>query len=368
MHDMILGQPRFAAETLHRLAKEDVEGFLGTPRRLAVTGCGTSFHAAMFGARILDASLGNQGAVRAVHAYDLLHGPRLHAEETILGVSHSGSTETTNRALARARRHGARVLGIVGLGGSPMEKHAARCLTLGTVHDGSWANTMSYTTQLSAFAYLAAAVGRRSPVPDGDVRHVPSRLEASLGCEAAIRRLARSVAFRRHVTFLGSGLDDITALEGALKIRETCSLPASGYHTEQFLHGPFLALDREDAIVALRSRDNGSRANWILDGLRSAGALLATVGDGPHPDVRLPAMPAMLRPIVSVVPLQFLAYYAALERRVDPDVMRTDVPRYRRGIELLFSWRPRRASSVRPSRPRRRSAAARSKSSRRSRT
>ncbi len=338
MHDMIRGQPGFVRETLDGLRHVDARTFLGTARTLVVTGCGTSFHAAWIGARLLQEALGNSVTVRAAQAYDLLHGLMLPADCTVLGVSHSGSTSTTNQALGLARRSGVATRGLCGLPGTRMAEVAEEMLVIGSVHDHSWANTMSYTTQLAAFARLAEAVAPEPQelFPNG-LDGLPSLLERVLGCEAGVRRLAKRVAAHSRLTILGSGLDEVTALEGALKIRETCSFPASGYHVEQFLHGPFLSLDRRESVVALRSSDDDEREAEILRGFARTGAEVSTVGEAADADLRLPTAPALLRPLVSVVPLQFLAYYAALERKANPDVMRSDVARYRPGLEPLFA-------------------------------
>ncbi len=338
MHDMIRGQPAFVRETLDGLRHVEARGFFGSSRNLVVTGCGTSFHAATIGARILQEALGGAVSVRAVHAYDLLHGFVLPEDCTVLAVSHSGTTSTTNQALALARRSGVTTRGLCGLPGTRMAEVVEAMLVIGSVHDHSWANTMSYTTQLAAFARLAEAVSEepRDLFPDS-IDALPSLLEKALACEARVRRLARVVAKRSRVTFLGSGLDEVTALEAALKIRETCSFPASGYHVEQFLHGPFLSLDRRESVVALRSSDDDDRETEILRGLEATGADVTVIGEAADADVRMPAAEALLRPAVSVVPLQFLAYYAALARKANPDVMRSDVPRYRPALEPLFA-------------------------------
>ncbi len=333
MHDMILGQPGYVRETLSRLRGQDLTGFLGNPRHLIVTGCGTSFHAAMYGSRVLASALGSRVSVEARHAYDLLHGAAPDEGSTVLGVSHSGNTSTTNLALALARRSGARSLAISGLSDSPMQEVADGLLVIGSTHDHSWANTMSYTCQLAALASIAGDI---RPGSAGSVAHLPSRIQKVLSCEAAVKRLAKGVAARDRVTFLGSGLDEITALEAALKIRETCSLPASGYHLEQFLHGPFLSLDRRDSVVALRSRDDGDRAAAILRGLAKTGASVTTVGDGKADAIPVPRADRILRPILAVVPMQFLAYHAAIERGINPDIMRSDVARYQAGLAPLF--------------------------------
>ena len=336
MHAMIRGQPSFLEETLRRVDQSDVGSFLGRPRRLIVTGCGTSFHAAMYGARVLQEAL-PAVPVAAIHAYDLASGGFAPAKGTILGVSHSGSTPTTNRALVRVGRRGCRTIGICGLPGTPMEEYVERTLVIGSTHDRSWANTMSFTTQLAAFASIAERAGE----PQGNafrraIHALPRTVQRALGCERIVRRLAGPIARRSRVTFLGSGLDEVAALEAALKIRETCGLPASGYHLEQFLHGPYLSIDRDESIVMLRSREDGERSAVIERALRAAGASVTTLGEPAGVKVVLPTIHRTLRPIVSIVSLQFLAYYAALARHANPDIMRTDIPRLQPGVEALF--------------------------------
>ena len=335
MHSMIRRQPEFVQETLNRVRESDVSSFLPFARHLIVTGCGTSFHAATYGARILQSLSGRQEVVEAIPAYDLAHGP-MPRRAIVLGVSHSGSTPTTNRALARAKRSGLRTAGLCGLPNSEMERIVDDALVIGSTHDRSWANTMSYTTQLAAFAALAEGRARGAEDISRGIQSMPRSMREALRTEGAIRRLASGVARRNLVTFLGTGWDDITALEAALKIRETCSLTASGYHAEQFLHGPFLSLDRNESIVFLLGREDTTRAAAIRRALTKSGAAITTIGENPKASIRLPPTHRYLRPIISVIPLQFLAYYAALARHANPDIMRTDIPRLRAGVEALF--------------------------------
>src|SRR2546427_4888396 len=156
MHSMIHAQPAYAEEAIDRLWKSVFGHSLSRAHYLVLTGCGTAFHDAMYGAKILQDALGTRCVAEATHAYDLAFGPFPPGKATVLGVSHSGSTPTTNRALGRAKRRGLRVLGVCGLADSIMERIVDRTLVIGSTHDRSWANTMSYTTQLIAFAILAA--------------------------------------------------------------------------------------------------------------------------------------------------------------------------------------------------------------------
>ncbi len=338
MYDMIRDQPRFLAETLARMGRSEPGDFLGKARSFIVTGCGTSFHAATYGARILQESMGSAAIVQPVHAYDIAYGGvPLPPRSTVLGVSHSGSTSTTNLALRRARRAGHRTLGLCGLPNSDMEDEVSAALVIGSTHDHSWANTMSYTTQLAAFAALAGHAGGSAwSNVHRALRGLPLSVKQALTSERRVRALAKRTAARDRVTFVGSGLDEITAAEAALKIRETCSLPASGYHMEQLLHGPFLSIDRREAVVMLRSREDGGRSEQIRQSLVRSGASVTTVGEGPVVDIRLPTVHRIVRPAVSIVPMQYLAYYAALARDANPDIMRTDIPRYRAALEPLF--------------------------------
>jgi glucosamine--fructose-6-phosphate aminotransferase (isomerizing) len=337
MVEMIRGQPEFVRETLRRVADGRAASVLRKTRHLILTGCGTSFHAAWYGARILQRAVGSRAVVEAVSAYDLAYGQPQSGGATVVGVSHSGSTPTTNRALARARTEGHITLGVCGVSGSPMEDIVDEVFVIGSVHDRSWANTMSYTTQLAGFAGIAARVaGTGLSAVSAMVPRIPAALSRAIACEDSVRRLAIRVAAKPRVTFLASGWDDITVLEAALKIRETCGLPASGYPLEQFLHGPFLSIDSSEAIVVLRGAEDGRRAQTILHALRKTGASLEVIGEHPGMAIRLPRIHPWLRPILSVVPMQFLAYYAALARRTNPDIMRTGIPRLRAGVEALF--------------------------------
>src|SRR3989441_5834131 len=104
----------------------------------------------MYGARVFQEVMPSV-PVLAIHAYDLAYGSSVPADATVLGVSHSGSTPTTNRALRRARRRGCRTLAGCGLPDSAMERVAHHTLVIGSTHDHSWADTMSYTAPLPAF-------------------------------------------------------------------------------------------------------------------------------------------------------------------------------------------------------------------------
>src|SRR2546427_86652 len=205
MVEMIRSQPDFVRETLRRLADGRAASVLRGTRHLILTGCGTSFHAATYGARILQRAFGSRAVVEAVHAYDLAYGNPAPIGAAVVGVSHSGSTPTTNRALLRARRNGHRAFGVCGLSGSPMEDIVEDVFVIGSVHDRSWANTMSYTTQLVAFAIFAAGVaGEGWSDVSAKILQIPAALHKAIACEDPVHRFANRVAAKRRITFLAS--------------------------------------------------------------------------------------------------------------------------------------------------------------------
>src|SRR3989454_12502295 len=112
MHSMIHAQPAYAEEAIDRVWKSDFGKSLSRARHLVLTGCGTSFHAAMYGARVLQAAARAGNVVEAVHADDLANRPYPPGRATILGVSHSAPTPTSNQALPRGQAAGHRVLGV----------------------------------------------------------------------------------------------------------------------------------------------------------------------------------------------------------------------------------------------------------------
>src|SRR5947207_14582887 len=114
MHDMIRSQPARVEEAIRRVQASDFGLSVARARHLVLTGCGTSFHAAMYGARILQAAAREGAVVEAVHAYDFANRPLPSGRPTILGVSHSEWTPTTNQSLARSKRAGQKDLGVHG--------------------------------------------------------------------------------------------------------------------------------------------------------------------------------------------------------------------------------------------------------------
>ena len=213
-----------------------------------LTGVGTSWHAALAGELLL-AQAGRLGRrVRAINAFELLHyGPAAAAGEGCVVISHRGQSPSGAAALARARAAGGATVAITGKGGDGL---AAAELVLRTVdQEASGCHTVSYTTALAVLASLAAAIGH-----DDDLGHqldaLPDQLAFLLGQEAW-ESLAERFGGRRRYWFVGGGPNVATAYEAALKLSEAAWVSAIGLQCEQFLHGPWAALEPEDVVLVI---------------------------------------------------------------------------------------------------------------------
>jgi glutamine---fructose-6-phosphate transaminase (isomerizing) len=201
-------------------------------RKLLLVGIGTSWHAAQHGVWLLrEAGLD----VEAAHAADVApYGRPIAAEEGVIVLSHTGGTGYSMAMLERARAAGAEAVHISGIGnGGELETVAA---------EASYAYTASHTGALLRLAQLATALGADL----GPRENIPERVAAVLDLPGPLIDVPD-----RLVELIGAGPNGWTAQEGALKIREASYVAAEGLSSEQFFHGPSVALDEQDTLVVL---------------------------------------------------------------------------------------------------------------------
>ncbi len=316
MHDAIYAQPG----ALRLVARGQGDAIAAAAARLRaldqvlLTGVGTSWHAALVG-EMLFARMGGLGRrARAFHAFELAsYWPDEDARTGVIGVSHRGTNHHTLAALARARANGGAGVAITGKG------------------------TDSYTTALALLAALAAAAGGQSGAAR-DLDAIPDLLASLLGQETW-EELAARYGGARCSWFVGGGPNTATAWEAALKMNEASHAPAAGFNCEQFLHGAWAALEREDVVFLIAPP--GPSYERCLAAARVAkeiGApLVALVREDDREiaahateTIAIPDVDELLSPILTVVPLQLFVYHTALRRGVNPDVTRSDQPAYAR--------------------------------------
>ena len=296
----LLGDPAPAEAAAARLAG----------RRLLLVGVGSSWHAAHHGAWMLrDAGV----EAEAAHAADVApYGRPIDARDGVIVLSHTGGTGYSMQMLERAREAGAAALHISGAGnGGELETVAP---------EASYAYTASHTGALLRLAQVATALGARL----GSLDAIPERVAAVLDRPGSLIDVPA-----RLVELIGAGPNAWTAQEGALKIREASYVAAEGLSSEQFFHGPSVALDEQDTLVVL---DGGGpvaqRTDAIAAAVEVTGARVARFAE------------RELGEALSVFPLTVVVQRIAVElaeaRGVSPDRFRYEEdPRREAAFEAL---------------------------------
>jgi glucosamine--fructose-6-phosphate aminotransferase (isomerizing) len=342
MHDAIYAQPG-ALRLVSRGHGDAIEAAAARLRALDhvfLTGVGTSWHAALVG-ELLFARVGGLGPrARAFHAFELAsYWPDGGARAGVIGVSHRGTNRYTLAAIARARAGGGPGVAITGKGtdGSSAD------LTLRTVEqESSGAHTVSYTSALFLLAALAAAVGGGSAAAR-ELDAIPDMLALLLGQESW-EELAARYGAARCCWFVGGGPNTATAWEAALKMSEASHATAVGFNCEQFLHGAWAALERQDVVFLIAPPGpSHERCLAVARVAREVGVpLVALVREGDREiaplaaeTIAIPEIDELFSPILTVVPLQLFVYHTALRRGVNPDLTRGDQPAYGRARAAL---------------------------------
>lgn len=345
MHDAIYAQPG-ALRLVTRGQDELIAGAaarLRTMDRMLLSGIGTSWHATLVG-ELLMAHAGRLGhRARAFHSFEFKsYWPEPDARTGVIVVSHRGSKRYSVEALAKARAGGGVGVAITGKGAEGL---ASADYVLRTVdQENSAAHTVSYTCALALLAALAAAVGDNDALAH-ELLAIPDQLALLLGQESWAELAAR-FADRRRYWFVGGGPNAATAYEAALKMSEANHATALAYGAEQFLHGPWAALEPDDVVFLVAPP--GPAHERCLAVARVAMEVGAPVVALAREDDRaiaslaaetiaIPPVSELLSPILTVVPLQLFTYHLALVRGVNPDTMRGDQPahgRARAGLTL----------------------------------
>lgn len=294
---------------------------LDPERRVLFSGIGTSWHACRVAAYwALELSRGAVNA-RAVEAHELaLHGP-LGPGDQLVVVSHRGTKRFPNQVIERARAGGASTILVTGWGRSDPEAD----VVLRTCPDErAGTHTVSYLSALAVLAKLVAALV--GPSGDGfakSLEAVPAAIERTLA-EPAPTSAAEQIQNRAPILVTGFGIDAITAEEAALKLKEGAYLWAEGMSEEMALHGtPAVFDNRMGATLITPGRDDGGRSRELRALLLELGLTVLTCGVG-SADLPFPEVEYLLRPFVSIVPLQRLVGELARLRGSNPDSIRAD--------------------------------------------
>ncbi len=333
---LVAGGPRSPAET----GIVFDTGVLDTERvaalsRFFITACGTAYHAGLVGKHLVErlARLPVEVDIASEFRYrDILMG----RGDMLVVVSQSGETPDPLAALREAGRRDSRTVAITNVVGSSVAREADEVIYTRAGPEIAVASTKAYTAQLLAFVLLAVHLGvARGTFPAGraarlleETRRLPSLAQEVLGGSQALRGLAEDLARWDDVFYIGRGLDWAVAMEGQLKLKEISYIHAEALAAGELKHGTLALIEEGVPVIAIATqpdltektisniREVKARGGWV-----TAVTLGANRGIADHADevVWLPDIDPLLAPILAAIPLQLLAYYAAVTRGCDVD-------------------------------------------------
>ncbi len=312
------------------LTAERVAGF----DRVLLLACGTSWHSALIGKFLIEGMARIPVEVDYGSEFRYRH-PVVDERTLTFGISQSGETADTVAALSEARRQGAPIGAIVNAPGSQIARMADAVFPTHAGPEIGVASTKAFTTQLAVLFLLAAklrearGLGRGLTVEERDaLAALPRALKDTLQLEPRLEQLAREYHGAHDFLFLGRGLHYPVALEGALKLKEISYIHAEGYPAGEMKHGPIALVDENLPVVVLAPHDRWrDKTLSNLREVKSRDGVSIVVTTREDDEVRdladdvivLPETIPELQPIVSIVPLQLLAYHIAVRRGCDVD-------------------------------------------------
>jgi len=303
-------------------------------RRIIITACGTSWHAALAGKYMLEQMA--RIPVEVDYASEFRYrSPVIGPEDALFVISQSGETADTLGALREAKQKGAAALGIVNVVGSTIPRETEAGIYIHAGPEIGVASTKAFTSQIAGLALISIMLARRKgmgqtrgKVLAGELANIPEKVKKVLELDKQIKQLAREFKNVRNFLYLGRGSNFPTALEGALKLKEISYVHAEGYPAAEMKHGPIALIDENMPVVVVAPKD--ALYNKVISNIQEVrarkGRVIAIANEDDHEIdslaefvIRVPRTVSYFGPIVNVVPLQLLAYHMAVARGCNVD-------------------------------------------------
>jgi glutamine---fructose-6-phosphate transaminase (isomerizing) len=305
-----------------------IEKIVRAPR-LIFAACGTSWHAALIGEYMLEQYA--HIPVEVEYASEFRYrNPILTMNDVVILISQSGETADTLAALREAKAQGATAIGICNVVGSSIARESDGGVYIHAGPEIGVASTKAFTSQLTVLALLTILVARRKGMTREqgaelvqELKVLPEKVKTILSNTKQIEYIANEFKEMKNFLYLGRGYNFPVALEGALKLKEISYIHAEGYPAAEMKHGPIALIDEKMPVVFIAPHD--STYEKIMSNIQEVkarrGRVIAIVNDGEKNISQLvdylisvPPTLDLFSPILSVIPLQLLAYYIAVAR------------------------------------------------------
>jgi glucosamine--fructose-6-phosphate aminotransferase (isomerizing) len=304
--------------------------------------CGTSFHAAMAGKYMLEELA--RIPVEVDYASEFRYrDPILDDKTLVIAISQSGETADTLAAVRESKEKGAKILSVCNVLGSMLTRESHGTVFTHAGPEIGVASTKAFTSQMTVLYLLALYLGQQRGVlsEQESLDHVhalnglPVKLESLLSCDDQVEKLARDFHRAQDFLYLGRGINYPIALEGALKLKEISYIHAEGYPAGEMKHGPNALIDEDLPVVVVCTRDDTSEASKLryektlsnmVEVKARDGVVIAVVTEGDSEArevadrvIEIPHASDLISPILSIIPLQLLAYHIGVRRGCDVD-------------------------------------------------
>ena len=328
------------AESGESVVLEDLnfeDGFWETCPKIFIVACGTAWHAALYGKRVIESMAGIP--VEVDIASEFRYRDLLIPEGTVvIPVTQSGETADTLEATRIAKAQGARVLSLVNVVGSSITRISDSIVYLRAGLEIGVCSSKAYTAMMAAFGLLGAHLAEKRGTKTGaeigsflkEMGELPDKIRWCLEHDEAIVRCAEDARFRDAVStfFLGRGYNFPSALEGALKLKEISYIHAEGYGAGEMKHGPIALVTDELPVICIATKSNVyEKVVSNMQEIRARNGILmsiATEGDEQISEcceqvIYVPECSDILSPIINAVPMQLFAYHVSVNRGCDVD-------------------------------------------------
>ena len=304
-------------------------------QRIIIVACGTSWHAGLVAEYVFEELC--RIPVEVEYASEFRYrNPVVHPGDVIIAISQSGETADTIVAIEKAKENGAFILGVVNVVGSSIARisHAGAYTHAGP--EIGVASTKAFTGQLAVLTMIALKVAREKGSIDdtrylqllNELHNVPEKIKELLTLSPHIQKIAEKYKDSKDALYLGRGYNFPIALEGALKLKEISYIHAEGYPAAEMKHGPIALVDDQLPVVFVATRD--SYHEKIISNIQEIkarkGKVLAVISQGDDIIEKMaddcmitPEADELIAPMLSVIPMQLLAYYIGVAKGCDVD-------------------------------------------------
>ena len=327
---LLLKEKRIVLSTLNLYRKELVGA-----QRFIIVACGTSWHAGLIGKQLIEQWAGVPVEVEYASEFRY-RNPVIMPGDVVIAISQSGETADTLAAFQLAKENNALCFGIVNAVGSSIARASDTGIYIHVGPEIGVASTKAFTGQVTVLTLFALALGHAKGAISQDeyektieeLGNIPDKIRKVLDGNDRIKDIARTLTYAGNALYMGRGFNYPVALEGALKLKEISYIHAEGYPAAEMKHGPIALIDEDMPVVFVATHHQLYKK--ILSNIEEVkarnGRILAIVTEGDkavnniaEATIEVPPTLAPLAPLLSVIPLQLIAYHVAVEKGLNVD-------------------------------------------------